>query len=294
MQDLQKSKKYELEYEQLTLTNQFMFGKVMQNKRLCTKLLEVVLDKEIEDIQYVEVEKTIDLKPDSHGIRLDAYVKDNKRTIYNVEMQATDTKNLPKRSRYYQGLIDLNLLSRGTSYKRLNRSYVIFICMFDVFGKGRHVYTFDNYCEQDKELCLGDEATKIFINPFSDMDDVDEELSNFLHYLVDGNPTDEFTNELNEEVVKVRENKEWRLEYVTLSMRLDELREEAWEQGLEQGLERGLERGLQQGKMELTIVWLADGTVSMEKAMEQTGLTEAELIKAVEAYKEKNSNCNES
>ena len=33
--------------------------------------------------------------------------------------------NLPKRMRYYQGMIDLNILEKGENYKNLKKSFVI-------------------------------------------------------------------------------------------------------------------------------------------------------------------------
>ena len=71
---------------------------------------------------------------DAKSIRLDVYVKDNENIVYNIEMQASDTKELPKRSRYYQSLIDLQLIDKGQTYRKLNRSYIIFICLEDIFG----------------------------------------------------------------------------------------------------------------------------------------------------------------
>ena len=64
-------------------------------------------------------------------------------TVFNLEMQTTTYKELPKRSRYYQGIIDLNMIEKGESYDILKESYVIFICTFDFFEKGRSVYEFD-------------------------------------------------------------------------------------------------------------------------------------------------------
>ena len=37
---------------------------------------------------------------------------------------------------YYQGMIDLNILEKGEDYRNLKKSYVIFICTFDQYGKG--------------------------------------------------------------------------------------------------------------------------------------------------------------
>ena len=73
---------------------------------------------------------------DAKSVRLDVYVWDGKGTVYDIEMQVTSAKELPKRTRYYQSMIDLQMIDKGQSYKKLNPSYVIFICRFDIFDTG--------------------------------------------------------------------------------------------------------------------------------------------------------------
>ncbi|MBQ6806847.1 MAG: PD-(D/E)XK nuclease family transposase [Lachnospiraceae bacterium] len=91
------------EYDDLKFTNDYIFAKVMRNKKLCKQLLEVILDIEIERIEYPEEQKVIDIMTDARSVRLDVYVKDNKSTIYNVEMQTTNPRNLPKRRSVLSG-----------------------------------------------------------------------------------------------------------------------------------------------------------------------------------------------
>ncbi len=55
---------------------------------------------EIDHIEYPELQKSINLDYEAKGIRLDVYVKDGNNTVYNIGMQAIDTKELPKRSRH--------------------------------------------------------------------------------------------------------------------------------------------------------------------------------------------------
>ena len=45
----------EEEYKKLTFTNDFIFFRVMQNEKLCKKLLEVILRVKIKKIRYYEV-----------------------------------------------------------------------------------------------------------------------------------------------------------------------------------------------------------------------------------------------
>ncbi len=220
-----------VKYSELELTNSFIFSKVMTEERLCKKLLEIILGIKIRKIDYLEAEKQLEFAPDAKGVRLDVYVDDKHGTVYDIEMQAIDTKELPKRSRYYQSMIDMTVLERGAEYSKLKKSYVIFICMSDVFNKGRYVYTFRNICVEDSSIELGDEATKIFLNPFG-KGEISEELTEFFGYLRDHKPTGEFTQALNESVVKARTSAEWRKEYMTVEM---EIRQAAYVAGEEAG-----------------------------------------------------------
>lgn len=127
-------------YEELDITDPFIFAKVMSEKELCKPLLENILNIKIRDIVYVDYEETIQMTAKSKGIRLDIYVEDDNNTVFNIEMQTTTYKELPKRSRYYQGIIDLNMIEKGESYDILKESYVIFICTFD-FLKKEEVFT---------------------------------------------------------------------------------------------------------------------------------------------------------
>ena len=83
------------------------FAKVMSDKRLCKPLLESILNIKIRDIEYVDYEETIQMTIKLKGIRLDIYVEDDNNTVFNLEMQTTNYEELPKRSRYYQDIIDL-------------------------------------------------------------------------------------------------------------------------------------------------------------------------------------------
>ena len=198
--------------EELTIQDDFMFGAVMLNPRLCKQLLELVLGVKIRRIEY----QTIDQRYASKSIRLDVYVEDDEGTVYDVEIQTTDKKNLPKRTRYYQGLIDLNILEKGGDYQSLRKSFVIFICTYDPFGKGRWVYTFENHCKEDTSITLDDEAVKIVLNVKGTVGEIGDELKELLRY-VDGHPPEsDYTAALDRAVAEVRADKKWKVEYMRL------------------------------------------------------------------------------
>ena len=233
-------------YEELDITDPFIFAKVMSEKELCKPLLENILNIKIRDIVYVDYEEIIQMTAKSKGIRLDIYVEDDDNTVFNLEMQTTTYKELPKRSRYYQGIIDLNMIEKGESYDILKESYVIFICTFDFFEKGRSVYEFENVCLEDSEIKLNDGTHKIFLNTKGDKSDINKELKSLLEYFDGSEPESELTRRIDRKVIAARKNERWRREYMSLQMEMNL----KYREGLKAGEEKGRALGQSEGKIE--------------------------------------------
>ena len=233
-------------YEELDITDPFIFAKVMSEKELCKPLLENILNIKIRDIVYVDYEETIQMTAKSKGIRLDIYVEDDDNTVFNLEMQTTTYKELPKRSRYYQGIIDLNMIEKGEPYDILKESYVIFICTFDFFEKGRSVYEFENVCLEDSEIKLNDGTHKIFLNTKGDKSDINKELKSLLEYFDGSEPESELTRKIDRKVIAARKNERWRREYMSLQMEMNL----KYREGLKAGEEKGRALGQSEGKIE--------------------------------------------
>jgi hypothetical protein len=72
--------------KELKLKDDFLFAEVMSDKEICKELLEKILEIEIEKVEMVEEQKTIDLLLESKGIRLDVYahLKRVRSTIRNL------------------------------------------------------------------------------------------------------------------------------------------------------------------------------------------------------------------
>jgi len=227
----------------LNLEDDFLFAKVMSDNEICRRVLEQILNISIKKVESPITQKTIDLLLDGKGIRLDVYVNDDKDTVYNVEMQRTKRKDLPKRARYYQGNIDLDLITAGKPYEDLRKTYIIFICTFDFFNQGRYVYTFENICKEDNKLILGDETIKMFLNTKGTLNDVNSDIKEFLQYIE--TTTAEFAASANNSLIKdiqkkveaVKDSKEMEVEYMTLFQRDRENRELGREEGREEGYE---------------------------------------------------------
>ena len=226
----------EEDFKNLDITDDFLFySTLIRNLDLCKELLEIILNQKIRKVKLIQAQKSIKHSYDGKGVRLDVYVADDKQTVYDIEMQATSSKNLPKRSRYYQGMIDLNLIKKGEDYKKLRKSYVIFICTFDPFGKGLYRYEFENRCVDALDIRLEDETSKIFLNPHGKGQNISKELKDFLDYLTTRKYKSAFTRRLDAEVNAVIESEEWRLEYMTLKMRDQENIEMGREEGRKEG-----------------------------------------------------------
>ena len=73
-------------YDQLTIQDNFIFTKVMEQKGLMIQLLKRIFpDKEIGDIEFIKSENTMELFYQSKGIRVDVF-SETKEHIFSVEM----------------------------------------------------------------------------------------------------------------------------------------------------------------------------------------------------------------
>ncbi|MDO4988508.1 MAG: hypothetical protein Q4E17_05765, partial [Synergistes sp.] len=99
-------------------------------------------------------------------------------------------------------------LPKGEGYGKLRKSYIIFVCTYDPFGLGLAKYEFATFCTENKELELKDGARRIFLNAKGNMENISDELANLLKYIGGDKPNDEYTENLNTEVIKYRSDKE--------------------------------------------------------------------------------------
>ena len=72
------------EWEELTICDNFLFQKVMQNKRLCKRLIQKLLKIKVRNIIYPVAEKSIAIGAVSKSVRLDLYVETDTGTIIDI------------------------------------------------------------------------------------------------------------------------------------------------------------------------------------------------------------------
>jgi predicted transposase/invertase (TIGR01784 family) len=273
-------------YEDLGFTDDFIFCKTLENNPdLARELLELILDIRISGVRLAQSQKSLKFTALDRGVRFDVYVEDEEHSIYDIEMQTTDSPDLAKRARYYQAMIDLDTVEKGEDLRNLRNSYVIFICTRKPHGFSANlpIYTFKTQCQEDHSLILNDKTTKVFVNSQGTFDFVSEKLQHFLLYLRDQQPRDTFTEKLEAMVREIRASKNWRHEYMTLEMKLKEQFFLGKQEGIQEGIAKGQKAGLKEGLRPLYQA-IADGALSVAYAAKILDVSEEEVLRNAEAY----------
>ena len=194
-------------------------------------------------LKQVRVEEVILNQLGQRSIRLDAWAADETGRQFSTEMQNdTETDDVRRRSRYYQGLMDSPILKSGkkTRYRHLPSTVIIFITQEDIFGQDRAMYTFTEQCEEVPGLHLEDGTRKLFLNMSSR--NGRPELVSLLQYMKD--------SRLENPAVTVKDSRIVELDAVVSEVKQSEEWEEAKMSILSVGIERGRAEGRARGRIE--------------------------------------------
>lgn len=194
--------------EDLNLMDDFLFQEMLSQKdtgeEFCRILLGTILGKQIRRVEIIPQKNILGIDTDRHGIRMDAYIRDVSdeeeiggirrldaqvcADIYDVEPGRRYEKNtLPRRARYYHGLMDTQFLAAGAGYEALPNVVIIIILPYDPFGEGRMVYTVKNMCEEQPGLSYDDGAKKIYLYTKGTKGNPSQALCDMLKYMEHSN-----------------------------------------------------------------------------------------------------------
>ena len=235
----------------LNLMDKFLFDEAMEDKDNMKTLLDIVLGQDTHLKYPPQTEKEFRNSKENRQIRLDVYAIDEDDVVYDTEPQKQNTKNLPKRSRLYQGLIDSNLLPPGSiDFNALNTVIIIMIMPFDLFGYELYQYTFRMKCEEISELELEDGATRIFLNSHGKHPEfVNPELIELLEYMEKSTDTvakkceSKRIHQMHERITKLESSKEMEIKYMQKWEEKEIERQEAYAEGERVGEKRGRTEG---------------------------------------------------
>ena len=222
-----------------------MFGRVMRNEELCKQVLEVILNIEIDHIEYLNTEQEVSAYNDAKGVRLDVYLKSSDK-VFDIEMQTTDTP-YGKRMRYYQSAIDSSLLNKGEDYTNLVESYIIFICTKDPFGKDIPLYTIERRCMETDIVDNFDDSHWLILNAKAWDKDTDKARSELLQYIQSSKVGDSsLIQAISHEVDRNNSDSEWRqsvMGFMTYEMHQRGQNSYFQQKGEKIGFARGIEEG---------------------------------------------------
>ena len=242
--------------DSMTLLDRFLFNEAVEDFQTYNDMIEILLENQIHLIPWTETEKELRVSPELREVRLDVISMDEAGELYQMEMQQRNTYNLPKRSRYYQGQIDVSLLEPGCAdFNKLNDLTTILVAPFDIFGYGLYRYTFEEYCQEIPDLKLNDGARRIFINTNgNNPENFSEEFLNFMKYLQ--SPTNDIAEKsgskriarIHERVCNIKCSEKIGVKLMQAWEEKIYERQEAREEGRMQKLEEMIHKKLLKGK----------------------------------------------
>ena len=213
--------------QNMNLMDDFLFDVATVDLETCKIIIELSLGITIKTIRWKEGQKVVHNMPGKRGIRMDFYVEDDKGQVFDVEMQKRNQGNIPKRTRFYQALIDAPMLKSGErGFDNMKPAYIIVICGFDQYGYGLYRYTFENRCKEIKDLTMGDECRKIILNTKGTNDDeVEKSLVDFLHYVDHSSEEnvpkdcDDRLKHLHKKIYEIKSNEQMGVSYMKMEER---------------------------------------------------------------------------
>lgn len=226
-------------------------------EEFCKILLGTILGRPIQNVRIIPQKNVLGIDTNRHGIRMDVYIEDIsdmdsaqgahaaiRPDIYDIEPNNSyEPPSLPKRMRYYHGLIDTQLLERSTAYEAIQNVVIIVILPYDPFGRNRMIYTVQNQCVEDNSIPYDDGAKKIFLYTKGREGNPSQALKDMLKYMektTEENITNRDIEAIHRIVGRVKGRKEVGISY----MKSWEL-ERMWR-------EEGEKAGLQKGRQALT------------------------------------------
>ncbi len=254
----EEKKRLMKELREMNVIDNFLFTEIMSDMEMgreaCRLILSRVLKRKVDKIEFTPERVIPGVSEKTRGIRLDAYIVERGEDpdsesgnirVYDVEPDKRSNKKneLPKRSRYYADLIDVQLLKTGTDYDRLPELVTIFILSYDPFGANAMVYEAGSIIKTHPEIPYNDGVRRIFLYvegelPEDSKDD-DKALKALLKYIgrsIEENVADEAIRRLDDIVKRVKAKKDVGNKYMKSCEWEKEIRKEGREEGIKEGI----------------------------------------------------------
>ena len=279
--------------QDLNMMDSFLFEATTEDMENAKKIAKIIIKRTtghaVENLVIEPQKQLKGLSLDRRGIRMDLYVQENTAfqdgtstlRLYDIEPNKYYEKDLPRRNRFYQSLIDSKLLPSNSRYQNLPDLITIWILPYDPFGDERMIYTIKNMVVENQELVYNDGITKIFLYTKGTKGG-SKELKDFLAYMENttvSNAVDKELLELQEIVNNVKSKEDVGERYMTLQEMIDYEKRDSYEDGLKNGLNNGIKASINICKS-LNL----DHTQTKAKLLEQFSLLEEQADEYLNLY----------
>ena len=239
--------------EDLNMIDAFLFDKATASVKNAITISKVIIKRatglDVQNI-VVETEKQIPgMDLNKRGVRLDVYLteedmkagKDILR-LFDIEPNNYYEPDLPRRSRFYQSLIDSQLLPTDTPFRKLPDIFMIWILPYDPFGDDRMIYTVKNMVVENNQIVYNDGSTKLFLYTKGTKGGSKElkDLLTYMEHTTFANAVDSDLKEIQEIVDNVKADSRERERFMTLQEMIYYEKRDSREAGYQAGLIEGI------------------------------------------------------
>lgn len=156
-------------------------------------------------------------------------------------MQTGTSYDLERRIRYYQSSIDRRTLKSSENYRDLRQSYIIFICTNDYYKRGLAVYRRKSVIKGASDILYEDGSNAYILNAAFTEGNASPDVLGFLRYIDSGYrgvPIEiqtDYVAQIERTVERVKSDEELEGTYMTLAMKLQDVRQEGIQEGIQEG-----------------------------------------------------------
>lgn len=280
--------------DELDMMDSYLFEAITEDTENAKKIAKIIIERvtghQVKNL-IIETQKQLKgINVDKRGIRMDLYSvekdfgESDSRVlrVYDIEPNNYKEKEIARRNRFYQSLIDAKLLPRGVDFEQMPDIITIWILPYDPFGDNRMLYTVKNVVTENEKLIYNDGVSKIFLYTKGTKGG-SKELKDLLTYMENTraeNAVDEELLQIQSIVDGVKGSNEERERYMKLYGVIDYEKRDSFEEGKQVGHKFGL----QEGQIRGTISTCKSLGVDCERTKEELTKSYALTEKAAEEY----------
>ena len=249
----------------LKFTDRLMFNAVLtENEDLCRRLIQAVLGKPVERVEFVDDEVSIQPDLDARGARLDVLALIDGEYV-DVEMQVGREPSIARRCRFYHAAIASRFTPKGSKYEDVPKSYVIFICLDDPLGAGLPRYELATTCTNSPSITVDDGAFTVLLNARAWELEKNREVAGMLKYALTGDSPEGLARDIASAVDGKNGDRKWVRATMSIMTYGDEM----------DLLNRALE--IRQEKLDKVSAQLVETTKQLDAATAQLDAATAQL-----------------